>query len=45
MPQDEKEAPVIPRVPFAECVRRFAADGIIDDYASAALGGRKVQAS
>ena len=36
--QDDGEEPVLPQVPFVACLDRFAADGGIPDYYSAALG-------
>jgi hypothetical protein len=35
-----QEEPVLPKVPFAACMERWAGDEVMDDYYSAALGGR-----
>ena len=40
--QDEEER-VVPRVPFAACLHAFAGDATVEDYQSAAAGGKKVQ--
>ncbi|WIA38798.1 hypothetical protein OEZ86_002085 [Tetradesmus obliquus] len=39
------ESPVLPVVPFEACLNKFTAAEVLDDYASAALGGRKSTAS
>lgn len=35
-----QEEPVLPKVPFASCLDRWASTGEIDDYFSASLGRR-----
>ncbi|KAG2483306.1 hypothetical protein HYH03_017809 [Edaphochlamys debaryana] len=40
----EEEA-VLPRVPFDACLQRFAGSEVVDDYSSAALGGRRTAAT
>ncbi len=36
----KQEEPVLPRVPFASCLDRWASTGEINDYFSASLGRR-----
>ncbi|CAL5228914.1 g12137 [Coccomyxa viridis] len=38
--KESKEEPVLPRVPFASCLDRWASTGAIDDYFSASIGRR-----
>ncbi|GLC48552.1 hypothetical protein PLESTB_000110300 [Pleodorina starrii] len=40
----EEEA-VLPRVPFDACLQRFSGTEVVDDYRSAALGGRRTTAT
>ncbi|GFR49487.1 hypothetical protein Agub_g11426 [Astrephomene gubernaculifera] len=42
--EGEEEA-VLPRVPFDACLQRFAGTEVVDDYRSAALGGRRTHAT
>ncbi len=42
---DDKEEPVIPKVPFAACLERMVGDELVESYESAALAGRRTTAS
>ncbi|GLI59780.1 hypothetical protein VaNZ11_001743 [Volvox africanus] len=42
---DAAEEAVLPRVPFDACLQRFSGTEVVDDYRSAALGGRRTAAT